>query len=117
MEQTITCINCPVGCRLRVTLEGGEITAISGQSCNRGIAYARQECTAPTRMVTAVVEVEGSKMPLSVKTERPIPKHLIFPCMEVIGAAKPRCPIAMGQVICEDVCGTGVNVIATKAME
>jgi CxxC motif-containing protein len=29
-EQTLTCIGCPMGCRLRVTLEDGQVTALSG---------------------------------------------------------------------------------------
>ncbi len=116
MEQTITCINCPVGCRLRVVVENGEVTNVTGQSCNRGVAYARQECAAPTRMVTAVVAVEGRQTPLSVKTAQPIPKGKIFACMRAIAESKPQPPIAMGQVICPDVCGTGVDVIATKEM-
>jgi len=67
-------------------------------------------------MVTGLVTVKGSRMPLSVKTEKPIPKNRIFPCMAEIGRASPQPPIVMGQVICENVCGTGVNVIATKAV-
>ena len=114
MEQTITCISCPVGCRLRVTLENGAVTEVSGQSCNRGVTYAKQECVAPTRMVTAVVTLSNSPMPLSVKTEAPIPKERIFDCMGEISRVLLNAPVKIGQVVCENVCGTGVNVIATK---
>lgn len=117
MEQTITCISCPVGCRLRVSMENGEVTKVAGNSCNRGIAYARQECVAPTRMVTAVVKLENRDMPLSVKTKEPIPKAEIFRCMEALEGVKLSAPVHMGQVVCADVCGTGVDVIATKAVE
>ncbi|MCL1855300.1 MAG: DUF1667 domain-containing protein [Clostridia bacterium] len=116
MDQTITCINCPVGCRLKAAVDGGKVTAVSGQGCKRGVTYARQECLAPTRMVTGLVALKGCRMPLSVKTERPVPKDRIFPCMAEINRAKPQPPIVMGQVICENVCGTGVNVIATKSV-
>ena len=116
MEQTITCIVCPVGCRMKVTVEGGEVTGVSNKGCKRGETYARQECLAPTRMVTALAKVKGRATPMSVKTERPIPKSLIFPCMAEINKASPVPPIAMGQVIVENVCGTGVNIIATKSM-
>ena len=114
MEQTITCISCPVGCRLRVLLENGAVTEVSGQSCNRGVTYAKQECVAPTRMVTAVVKLPNAPMPLSVKTESPIPKELVFNCMSAIGGVSMTAPVQIGQVVCENVCGTGVNVIATK---
>ena len=77
MEQQITCINCPVGCRLQVVVENGEVKSVTGNSCNRGITYAKQECVAPRRMVTAVVPVAGRKCPVSVKTRTPIPKEIL----------------------------------------
>ena len=43
MERQITCINCPVGCRLQVTIENGQVTKVEGQSCKRGETYAHQE--------------------------------------------------------------------------
>ena len=42
MEQAITCINCPMGCRMTVTLEGGKVTAVSGNTCKRVEKYAQQ---------------------------------------------------------------------------
>ncbi len=117
MEQQITCINCPVGCRLQVTVENGEVTAVAGNSCNRGIPYAKQECVAPMRMVTAVTPVRGRKMPVSVKTRSPIPKAKIFDCMRALGELDVHAPVTAGQVVCPDVCGTGVDVIATKTVE
>ena len=49
MEQIITCINCPVGCRMTVTLtDSGEFESVSGNTCPRGASYARQECTRGT---------------------------------------------------------------------
>ena len=68
MEQQITCINCPVGCRLQVVLENGQVVSVSGNSCKRGEIYAKQECTAPTRMVTAAVPLQNRKTPVSAKT-------------------------------------------------
>lgn len=110
----LTCINCPVGCRLKVTVENGAVTEIVGNQCKRGAAYAKQECIAPQRIITAVVPVAGSKMPLSVKTRSPIPKQLIFACMEALADLKLTAPIAPGTVVLENICGTGVDVIATK---
>ena len=116
MEQMITCINCPVGCRMQVTVEDGKVTGVTGNSCKRGYDYALQESVAPQRMVTAVVTVEGSAAPVSVKTRTPIPKERIFDCMAQLAKLKLRAPIRMGDVVCPDVCGTGVDVIATKSV-
>ena len=117
MEQQITCINCPVGCRMKVVVENGEVTSISGNTCKRGDTYAKQECIAPQRMVTAVVTVKNSKMPLSVKTKTPIPKKDIRRCMEEIEALDLTAPIQIGQVVLENVCGSGVPIVATKSVE
>lgn len=117
MERQITCINCPVGCRLQVTVEDGQVTKVEGQSCKRGEIYARQECIAPARMVTAAVPVADRKTPVSVKTRTPIPKEQIFPCMQQLAQLTLHAPVHMGDVVLGDVCGTGVDVIATKNVE
>ena len=112
----LTCINCPVGCRLNVTVENGVVVNVSGNQCKRGATYARQECVDPQRMITAVIPVAGSKVPLSVKTRAPIPKKLIFACMEALTEVALSAPVAAGTVVLADVCGTGVDVIATKSV-
>ncbi len=116
-KKTITCINCPVGCRMTVSLsDEGEVTAVEGNTCPRGEKYARQECTLPLRMITAVIPAENSAVPLSVKTASPVPKHLIPDVMEALKGVRVSAPVAAGQVILPDVCGTGINVIATRAL-
>ena len=118
MEQMITCINCPVGCRMTVTLsDSGEVLNVTGNTCPRGDKYARQECTQPERMITAVIPVAGSATPLSVKTASPVPKRLIAEVMAQLKKAQPVLPVKAGDVIVPDVLGTGVNVIATRSLE
>ena len=118
MEQTITCINCPVGCRMTVRLsDSGEVLSVTGNTCPRGDKYARQECTLPLRMVTAVIPVENSATPLSVKTASPVPKHLIPEVMTALKAVRISAPVALGQTVLPDVCGTGIPVVATRPLE
>ena len=118
MEQTITCINCPVGCRMNVTLsEAGEFVSVSGNTCPRGASYARQECTLPERMITAVIPVSGNRTPLSVKTSAPVPKSMIRPVMEELGHLKIQVPVHMGQVILQNVLQTGSDIIATRSLD
>lgn len=112
----ITCINCPVGCRLNVELENGQVVSVTGNTCKRGETYARQECVDPQRMVTAVIPVEGSAAPLSVKTRTPIPKKRIHECMQALSDVKLTAPVQAGSVVLADVCGTGVDIIATKSV-
>ncbi len=117
MTRTVTCINCPMGCRVEAEIENGEVVSVKGNNCKRGETYARQECVRPMRMVTAALAVEGSATPLSVKTASPVPKEMIAECMKEIGSAKVVLPVKIGDTVVENVCGTGVNVIATRSLE
>ena len=116
MQHQITCINCPVGCRMQVTVENASVTSVTGNTCRRGLVYAEQECVAPQRMVTAVVAVEDRKTPVSVKTRAPIPKKDIFACMKALSVASVKAPVRMGDVVLANVCDSGVDVIATKTV-
>ena len=50
----------------------------------------------------------------SVKTAEDIPKGKIFDCMEALKKVTVTAPVQIGEVIIKNVCGTGVDVIATK---
>ncbi len=117
MEQMITCINCPVGCRMKVTLsDAGEVLKVEGNTCARGDKYARQECVQPLRMITAVIPAAGSAVPLSVKTASPVPKSMIGDVMTALQEAKVSAPVRIGETVIGNVCGTGVDVIATRSI-
>ena len=78
-KRELTCIGCPMGCPLTVELENGAVTAVYGNTCPRGDAYARKEVTAPTRIVTTTVRVTGGVLAaVSCKTQTDIPKDKIF---------------------------------------
>ena len=115
MEQTITCINCPVGCRMTVRLsDSGEVLSVTGNTCPRGEKYAKNEAVCPKRTVTSTVAVRGGAIPrLSVKTAQDIPKDKIGAVMEAINAAQAQAPVVIGEVLIADVAGTGVDVVAT----
>lgn len=88
---------------------------VTGNTCRRGDAYARKEVTNPTRIVTSSVAVEGGSLAVvSVKTREDIPKGKIFEIMEALKGVKVQAPIHIGDVVVQDVAGTGVDIIATK---
>ena len=41
----LTCIGCPMGCPLTVTMEADEVISVTGNTCKRGDVYARKEVT------------------------------------------------------------------------
>ena len=111
----LICIGCPLGCPLTVEMEGNEVKSVAGNTCPRGDAYAKKELTNPTRIVTSTVRVAGGRLAMvSVKTESDIPKGKIFECVKALKDVEVTAPVSIGDVIVENVAGTGVNVIATK---
>lgn len=111
----LICISCPLGCPLRVETDGaGNVTAVTGNTCKRGEAYGRKEVTAPTRTVTSTVLVAGGQSPVvPVRTKGDVPKDSIFAVMAVIRETEVPAPVALGDVLAENIAGTGVDLIAT----
>ena len=88
-KRELICIGCPMGCPLTVTLDGGAVVTVQGNTCPRGDAYARREVTAPTRIVTTTVRVTGGTLPaVSCKTRSDIPKEKIF---DVVNMRLTKC--------------------------
>ena len=113
MERNLTCIVCPRGCSLVVTLgESGEVLSVVGNACKRGIDYAVNECTAPRRTVTSTVRCEDGGV-VAVKTESTVPKELVFAVMKEINSATAPTRVKIGDVIIKNVADTGVDVVAT----
>ena len=106
------CINCPKGCEMEVAVDGDKVS-VSGNTCPTGEAYAKAEVTNPTRMVTGLVRVAGTRRPLPVKTRTPIPKGKIADVTNLLANTTVLPPKRIGDVIVENVCGTGVDVVAT----
>lgn len=115
---TIPCITCPAGCIIDVTVKDGEVTSVSGNKCERGETYARNEVTAPVRTVTSIVAVSsGSRPVVAVKTAEPIPKELIDECVAQLRETVVTAPVAIGDVVVANVAGSGVDVIATSNVD
>ncbi len=103
-----------MGCQLTVTIDGANIT-VEGNTCPRGEDYAKKEVTDPRRTVTSSVVVRHSEAKrVAVKTKTDIPKDKIFDVMEVIKKTAVKAPVEIGDVICEDIAGTGVQLVATS---
>lgn len=113
-EKEFICINCPMGCRLKVTLDGGEVVSVTGNTCKRGETYGRQEAVSPQRVLTCLMRASNRGKPFSVKTSKPVPKGMLFRCADEIYRTRPSAPVSMGDVVIRDLCGTGADVLATQ---
>ena len=116
--RNLTCIGCPLGCSLSVQIENEQVVSVSGNTCPRGDAYARKEVTNPTRIVNSTVRVAGANGGMvSCKTQEDIPKNMIFDVVNALKDVEVNPPVRIGDVLVENVAGTGVNVVATKNMK
>lgn len=112
----IICITCPKGCHLQVDEANG--FQVTGNACPRGEAYGRNELQNPVRVLTSTVRLTGARTPrLPVKSSAPLPKGKIFDVMRLLDGVSVAAPVARGQAVLENVLGTGVDIVATKAFE
>lgn len=116
MKRNLTCIVCPLGCDITVTLDDGKVTSITGNTCPRGAAYAENECTHPVRTLTTTVMSEKG-FPVPVKSNLPIPKDKIFECMKIVNGTKITLPVTAGEVVIENIADCGSNIIAAADAE
>ena len=116
-ERILTCIGCPMGCTLTATLENGTVTGVTGNTCPRGDRYARKECVAPERTVTGTIRLQGGSLAvLPVRTAGPVPKEKVLEVADALRRLSVSAPVRMGDVLCEDIAGTGVRLIATRTV-
>lgn len=111
----LICIVCPNGCRLRVDEENGY--RVSGNACPRGEEYGRAELLHPVRVLTGTVRLRGGEIArCPVKTREPIPRDKILDAAQALGTVDLQAPVRMGDVVLPNVCGTGVDVVATRTV-
>ena len=116
-KKQITCIVCPIGCKIMVNKKGDKVEICSGNKCKKGIDYATYEALDPRRVLTTSVLVEDGEWPLvSVKSSKPIPKEKIFDILKEIKKVKIKAPVKLGYIIIKDVAKTGIDIISTKSI-
>lgn len=119
MTRTLTCIGCPLGCQVTVTLaDDHAILSVTGNTCKRGDQYARKELTNPTRIVTSCVPVTGgSAKTVSCKTASDVPKHKMLEIVQALKTVRAKAPVRIGDVLLKNAADTGVDIVATKNVD
>ena len=114
----LTCIRCPMGCRMPATVENGAVVSVTGNTCRRGKEYATTEAVAPVRTVTSTVSARGGVRPVvAVKTVPEVPKAKIFDVMAAIRRIRVSAPVRIGDVLLRNAAGTGADIVATAELE
>ena len=113
----LTCIGCPMGCQLTAVMDGSQVTRVTGNTCPRGDAYARMECTHPARTVTGTGRGSGGALPVGAgRTAGEVPKEKVLDVARALCRVQLTAPVQAGDVVIPNVLGTGVDVVAAKNM-
>ena len=116
MQKNIICVACPMGCGITVEIaDNGDILSVTGNTCKRGDTYARAECTNPVRSLATTVKVDGGiHNVVPCKSAGSLSKDKIMECMEIINNAQAKAPVKLGDILVENILGTGINIVATN---
>lgn len=110
----VICTTCPMACRGRVVMgKDGKPERTVGYRCPRGHEFGMKEMTNPERVLTGTMLTEGKDQPLlPVRSEAPVPKKMLIPCMEAMATMVVDKPVNVGDIVVENILGTGVNILA-----
>ena len=112
MKKELICIVCPRGCHLHVDEESFQVT---GNGCEKGMEYGRNELLHPTRVVCSTVKLQSKELcRCPVKTDRPVPKDKMLDVMSFINKVEAKAPVHIGQVLGENIAGTTAKLVVTR---
>lgn len=113
-----TCIVCPRSCDVTVSKgEDGKLS-ITGFECKRGYTYAENEFLHPMRMITSTVTIRGGNFKrLGVIGTAEVPKDLARDCLQEIYRISFDAPVRQGDILIENILGTGCNIVAAMSMK
>ena len=106
----LTCVLCPKGCRVTIGANG----ETDGNQCPKGEEYARQEVTAPARVLTTTVKrADGSLLP--VKTSKPVPRDRLKEFTQQLRSVViPDSFLPCGSILLRDPFGIGADLLTAE---
>ena len=120
VKKNMTCIICPMGCSLDITFdeENKKVIKVTDNGCLRGPKYAEKELINPTRTLTSTIKVTAGTLPVvPVKSRGELPRDSLLQYMEVIRRAVAQAPIKIGDVLLQDILGSGVDIVASADVD
>lgn len=111
--KNITCIGCPLGCGITVTMEGGKVIKVEGNTCKKGETFAISEATDPRRILTTTMRTSSGGL-VPVKTDKPVKKGMLFDMMKAVNGSVAKEPVDIGDVLVKNVLRSGADIVATS---
>lgn len=125
-EDELTCIVCPIGCRMQVQRKPEGKIEVTGNKCKRGSAYATEEFQDPRRIVTGTCAIVPSEEAgyavlnstrLPVRSSESVPVDDLAKFLAAMYELRLTPPVKRGDVIARDLGGTGIDLKATMTVE
>ena len=117
MSKDVICIMCPLGCDMKVDIEGQEVTDVQGHRCKKGVKHAEKEVFFPGRILTTTIITRIQGVPLlPVRSNKEIPKERLVEAVRTISKHSVTGPVQMGQTVITDILGLGVDIIASRTI-
>lgn len=110
------CLVCPNSCLLKIEVDEGKVT-VYGNRCPRGESYAASELKNPMRVLTTTVALTGAaekRLPVISNGEMPFKR--LRECLDAVHKLRVDAPVHEGEVLIENVCGTGVDIVSAKTI-
>lgn len=114
-KRELTCIECPMGCKIQVEVENGVAVSVSGNGCPRGKLYSENEVVSPKRVITTTVKRYDGKV-VPVKTDKPVKKSEIFDIMKKINEFILDKNAKIGDIIIENL-SDDANLVVTANID
>jgi CxxC motif-containing protein len=114
----LTCVVCPVGCKIKITYDGDKIESVEGNKCDRGYNYAVQEIKNPLRTLVTSVKVKNGNYPLaSVRSSKEVPLNKINDLMDIIKNTEVDAPVKKGDVVIKNPLDLDADIVATRSVD
>ncbi|MHA1820215.1 MAG: DUF1667 domain-containing protein [Promethearchaeota archaeon] len=117
-SKDFVCTICPNSCRLHIEVRSPNELVVSGFTCPKGMEFGKQEFLEPKRMLITTMKIKNGVLPvIPVRSNKPIPKEMIFKAMEEVNNTEVKAPVKMGDVLIKNLFNLNVDVVASRDME
>ena len=106
-----------MGCELKVNECDGNIS-VEGNLCNKGATYGKEEFAKEKRVLSFKIPIKtGYFEKIHVKTSGEISKELWDKVYNLVDSLEIEAPIEFGEVIVENILGTGINLVSERKID
>lgn len=110
------CSGCPAGCLVQVKMEGSRVVSVEGGTCDKSVQVVTDMLENPKRLFTGTVRCNdgaGGRL-LPVVSSAPVPIESLFAIARACRRIAVGAPVAVDDVVAANVCGLGVDLLATS---